>query len=181
MTSQRSQWLKKKKIPLASRRYGFDPWVRKIPWRRKWEPIPVFLPGKSRGQRSLVGHSPWSCKRVGHDLGTKQQQQNLNTWHLRQRNWRKSAIKATSLGKFLLPEFCVMSSHSFQTQLYYFQLYIPGIMVDAGEKMMNTTVSIHSSYLFTVGGAGANKTYIYIVVRTERLAAIDQACICDRK
>ena len=51
-------------------------------------------------------------------------------------------------------------------------------MVDAGEKMMNTTVSIHSSYLFN---GGANKTYIYIVVRTERLAAIDQACICDRK
>ena len=90
MTSQRVQWLKRK-IPLVSRRYGFDPWVRKIPWRRKWEPIPVFLPGKSHGQRSLVGHSPWSCKRVGHDLGTKHQQQNLNTWHLRQRNWRKSA------------------------------------------------------------------------------------------
>ena len=65
-------------------------------------------------------------------LGTKQQQQNLNTWHLRQRNWRQSAVKAASLGKFLLPEFCVMSSHSFQTQLYYFQLYIPGIMVMLG-------------------------------------------------
>ena len=37
----------------------FDPWVRKISWSRKWHPTPVFLPGKSRGQRSLVGHSPW--------------------------------------------------------------------------------------------------------------------------
>ena len=42
------------------------------PWRRKWQPPPVFLPGKSHGQRSLVGYSPWGCKRVGHDLATKQ-------------------------------------------------------------------------------------------------------------
>ena len=36
--------------------------VRKIPWRRKWQPTPVFLPGKSHGQRSLVGYSPWGHK-----------------------------------------------------------------------------------------------------------------------
>ena len=36
----------------------FDPWVRKIPWRRKWEPTPVLLPGESHGQRNLVGCSP---------------------------------------------------------------------------------------------------------------------------
>jgi len=40
------------------RRPGFDPCIRKIPWRRKWQPIPVFLPGESRGQRSLAGYSP---------------------------------------------------------------------------------------------------------------------------
>ena len=40
------------------RRLGFKPWVWKIPWRRKWQPIPVFLPGKSHGQRGLVGYSP---------------------------------------------------------------------------------------------------------------------------
>ena len=39
-----------------------DPWVRKIPWRRKWQPTPVFLPEKSHGQRNVVGYSPWSCK-----------------------------------------------------------------------------------------------------------------------
>ena len=44
------------------KRYGSDPWVRKIPWRRKWQPAPVFLPGKSHGQRSLVGYSPWGRK-----------------------------------------------------------------------------------------------------------------------
>ena len=40
------------------KRHGFDPWVRKIPWRRTWQPIPIFLPGKCHGQRSLVGYSP---------------------------------------------------------------------------------------------------------------------------
>ena len=39
-------------------REGFNPWVRKIPWRRAWQPIPILLPGKPRGQRSLVGYSP---------------------------------------------------------------------------------------------------------------------------
>ena len=37
---------------------GFNPWVGKIPWRRKWQPTPVFLPGESHGRRSLVGYSP---------------------------------------------------------------------------------------------------------------------------
>ena len=40
-------------------RNGFDPWVRKIPWRRKWQPTPVFLPGESHGQWSLPGCHPW--------------------------------------------------------------------------------------------------------------------------
>ena len=44
------------------RRCGFNPLVGKIPWRRKWQPIPVFLPGKSHGQRSLAGYSPWDHK-----------------------------------------------------------------------------------------------------------------------
>ena len=41
------------------RRPGFNPWVRKDPWRREWQPTLVFLTGKSNGQRSLVGYSPW--------------------------------------------------------------------------------------------------------------------------
>ena len=46
-----------------------SPWVGKIPWRRKWQPTPVFLPGESHGQRSLVSYTPWWRKRVGHDWG----------------------------------------------------------------------------------------------------------------
>ena len=39
-----------------------DPWVKEDPWRRKWQPIPVFLPEKFNGQRSLVGYSSWGCR-----------------------------------------------------------------------------------------------------------------------
>ena len=45
-----------------SRRRGFDPWVRKIPWKRSWQPTPVFLLWKSHGQRSLVGYGQWGHK-----------------------------------------------------------------------------------------------------------------------
>ena len=44
------------------KRHGFNPWLGKIPWRRKWQPTPVFLPGESHGQRSLVGYSPYDHK-----------------------------------------------------------------------------------------------------------------------
>ena len=49
-------------IQLPCRKLGFDPWVGKIPWRRKWLPIPVFLPGEFHGQMSLVGYRPWGHK-----------------------------------------------------------------------------------------------------------------------
>ena len=55
-------WLSGKESAGQCRRRRFDPWVRKIPWRRKWQPSPVFLPGESHGQRSLVGYNPWGCK-----------------------------------------------------------------------------------------------------------------------
>ena len=48
----------------GSGRPGFNPWVWKIPWRRAWQPTPLFLPGESPGQRSLAGYSPWGCKEL---------------------------------------------------------------------------------------------------------------------
>ena len=58
------------KTPPASagrhKRYGFNSWVGKIPWRRAWQPIPVFLAGESHGSRGLAGYGPWD-RRVGHD------------------------------------------------------------------------------------------------------------------
>ena len=44
------------------KRHGFDSWVRKIPWRRKWQPPRIFLLGKSHAQRSLGGCNPWGRK-----------------------------------------------------------------------------------------------------------------------
>ena len=64
--SQLAQWWR---IHLTIRRCGFKPWVRKILWRRKWQPNPVFLPRKLHGQRSLEG-----SQRVRHDLAAKPQQ-----------------------------------------------------------------------------------------------------------
>ena len=58
-------WLNAKESACQSRsrgRHGFNPWVGKILWRRKWQPTPVFLLEKFHGQRSLVGYSPWGHK-----------------------------------------------------------------------------------------------------------------------
>ena len=66
-----------KNLPANADRYkrlGFDPWVGKIPWRRKWQPTPVVLPGESHGQRSLVGYSPQNLTLglgLGVGLGTE--------------------------------------------------------------------------------------------------------------
>ena len=65
--------LRWKSVCLQCRRPGLNPWLRKVSLIRRWQPTPVFLPGKSHGWRSLVGYSPWGCKRVGHNLWTKQQ------------------------------------------------------------------------------------------------------------
>ena len=58
------RWLSGKKSACQCRRLGFDPWVRKICWSGKWQPTPVFLPGKSHGQRSLAGYSPRGHKEL---------------------------------------------------------------------------------------------------------------------
>ena len=62
-----------KELTCQCRRCGFYPWVKKIPWRRKWQPIPVFLPGKFHRQRSLAGYNPWGHNRVRLNLATKRQ------------------------------------------------------------------------------------------------------------
>ena len=62
MTLRVSWWLSSKESTFQCRKLRFNPWIWKIPWRKKWQPIPVFLPGKSHGQRNLVGYSPWGRK-----------------------------------------------------------------------------------------------------------------------
>ena len=63
LASQMAQVVKN--LPASAgdvKRCRLDPWVGKIPWSRKRQPTPVFLPGESHGQRSLVGYSPWGHK-----------------------------------------------------------------------------------------------------------------------
>ena len=58
VTNKVPRWLSGKESACQCRRHEFNPWVGKMPWSRKWQPTPVFLPGKSHGQRSLVDYSP---------------------------------------------------------------------------------------------------------------------------
>ena len=74
------RWLSGKESTCQCRRLRFNPWVGKIPWRRKWQPTLIFLPGKSHEPRSLVGYSPCGCKRAGQDLAAKQQQHRLKQY-----------------------------------------------------------------------------------------------------
>ena len=54
-----------KDLPAMQETPGYDPWLREIPWRREWQPTPVFLSGKSHGYRSLAGYSPWGHEDLG--------------------------------------------------------------------------------------------------------------------
>ena len=64
----------------------FDLWVRKIPWKREWQPTPVFLPGESHGQRSLQGYSPWGHKVFDVTERLKEQQQCFRGW------WQRGGV-----------------------------------------------------------------------------------------
>ena len=56
-----------KNLPVSAGGPSSIPGSGRFPWRRKWKPTSVFLPGKFHGQRSLAGYSPWGYKRFGHD------------------------------------------------------------------------------------------------------------------
>ena len=92
---------------LHCRRFGFHPWVGKIIWRRKRQPTPVFLPGKSHGQRSLVGYRPW-----GHKNSDRTQQ--LNNKNCQQNTFPLNTLPTLSicLGEPLFP-FIICCSRSF--------------------------------------------------------------------
>ena len=87
-------WLSSKEPTCQCRRPQVDPWVGKTPWRKKWQPTPAFLPGKSHGQRNLVGYSPWGCK----ELDPTEQ---LNTIPSCMGTWDPSASPAWSPSSLL--------------------------------------------------------------------------------
>ena len=88
-----------------------DPWVGKIPWRREWQPTPGFLPGKSHGQWSLVGYSPWDCKRVECDLATKQAENNFYIRIIP--TWSETSGSISTVLPNLSPNWSMKSLHSF--------------------------------------------------------------------
>ena len=116
------------------KRYGSDPWVRKIPWRRKWQPTPVFLPGKFRGQRSLVGYSPW---------GRKEQDTTKTTQHV-------CTIYSwfTILCSFLL--YCKMIQLHIYSFSYSFPLFYPKILNRVPRAIRQDTVVLLSLH-FKIG------------------------------
>ena len=61
------RWLSDKEPTYQCRRHEFEPWVRKIPWRRKWQPRPAFLHWKFHVQRNLESYSSWGLQTVRHD------------------------------------------------------------------------------------------------------------------
>ena len=79
------------------RRCTFDPWIGKISWRKKWQPIPIALPGKFHGQQSRVGYSPQGCKEV-----------DMTEWLSMNRNrgtsstWWRTSIKNPQLTSYLV-------------------------------------------------------------------------------
>ena len=67
------RWLGGKESACKAGDSSLIPGLGRCPWRRKWQPTPVFLPGKSHEQKSLAGFSPQGHKRIGYDLATNQQ------------------------------------------------------------------------------------------------------------
>ena len=66
---------------------GFDPWIERIPWRREWQPTPVFSPGESHGQRSLEGYSP-----QGHKESDTTERLHFHFLSLRESGWSQSCL-----------------------------------------------------------------------------------------
>ena len=117
------RWLSRLRICLqcrTHRRHGFYPWVRKTPWKRAWQPVPVFLPGESHGQRSLADYSPQGRKELGMMVGTEHAcfstfhwKSNTASWLIHQTSSKPVQIEAPGFApevSFRFPE--AMPAHS---------------------------------------------------------------------
>ena len=107
-----------------------------MPWKRNWQPTPVFLPGEFHSQRSLVGYSPWGHKRVGHDSTTKQQQQPVVQWlrlcfHYRGHEFDPwSGNMPHSLAKIFFTKFKKVNNNNFH---YYYLIKITEVIFEGME------------------------------------------------
>ena len=109
-------WLSCKESASQCMRRGFDPWVQKIPQRRKWQPTPVFLSGKSHGQRNLVGYSPWGSWWVRHDLVSKQQ----FTYMQFKNRIKQERVKKTSWSSATVEDYyCIWQNFKFKRNVSF--------------------------------------------------------------
>ena len=108
-----------KRICLQRRRPGFNPWVRKIPWRSEWLPTPLFLPGEFHGQRSLAGYSPWYHKKWESPTSTVFE---IIFSHIRQlpRNLSHHSSFSFPTKKHLRMHFPLLSSFIFYLGVFFF-------------------------------------------------------------
>ena len=131
------------------RRYGFDPWVGKILWRRKWQLTPVFLLGKFQGQRSLAGYSPWGQTRLSdwhsHTL--------INVEKMFSRSTSKIPLTATAFGERSWWGRPFLPSYPFQCNLDFLIIH------------MNCTFKMLHRDRWTVS---LRLFYIYFPLRKER-------------
>ena len=116
-----------------------DPWVGKIPWRRKWQPTPVFLPWKSYRQRILAGYGPWGHKRVGHDLATKQQQQQ-ELWMDLKNNGQKfnKKLNIYKVSKYISTRYFSITKGSHRTVETLAEFTLPKWWVNTAGKKYQT-------------------------------------------
>ena len=125
---------------LGDIRCGFNPWVRKIPWRRAWQRTPVFWPGESHGQRSLAGYSPWGRKQ----LDTTEHTCILNDYCVLRRKRDKVWMR------------CIPHSQNAQLQyLYQFLLYNKLLQ----NKLILFTILYVSNLDWTVASGLAQSPY----------------------
>ena len=145
-------WLSGEESACQSRSCGFDPRNGQIPWRRAWQPTPVFLPGESHGQRSLVGYSPWGCK-----------QSDTNQWLNKYKTVAKNFPKTSSVDVFtrwkskpLWPVLFFPMDRSDQIMILFRNLYLSTfdlipVFSDAlycPEKISSSLFSLQTPILF---------------------------------
>ena len=131
------------------KRREFDPWVRKIPRRRAWQPTPVFLPGESHGQRNLVGYSP---------QGRKESDTTEATWHTHMHSNNKTSWKSfhsspTNLlySLYLRLDIYIYSVEyiNFEIQIYLFTIHCQSQII-SDEPLSQTVLQEHPCTFFFV-------------------------------
>ena len=114
------------------KRWGFDPWVGKIPWTRKWQLIPIFVPAESHGQRSMTSHSPWDC-RVGHSWAHTLKTNEIVSANLYSHNmWKLQFLHIFANNWHCFPQFNHLAGYLMVLQASQAVLVVKKLLANAG-------------------------------------------------